>query len=79
MLELLLAPVEIAIPEGQEEIAAELESAGGERHRLQVEMADLDGYATTGLPARTMGRDLSDDPLFFAAALAAGAALRQEV
>lgn len=79
VLELLLASVEIAIPEGQEEIAAELESASGGRHRLQVKAVDLGGYATTGLPARTMGKDLADDPLFFAAALAAGAALRQEV
>lgn len=78
VLDLLLAPVEIAIPEGQEEIAAELKSAGGGRHRLQVKAVDLGGYATTGLPARTMGRDLSDDPLFFAAPLAAGAALRRE-
>jgi hypothetical protein len=79
VLELLLAPVEIAIPEGQEEIAAELESAGGGRHRLQMKTADLDGYATAGLPSQTMGRNLDEDPLFFAAALAAGAALRQEV
>jgi Protein of unknown function (DUF3866) len=45
------------------------------RHDLVVERVDLAGYADSGLPARTMGRDLSDDPLFFAAALAAGAAL----
>lgn len=78
VLELLLASVEIAIPEGQEEIAAELESAVGGRHRLQVKAVDLGGYATTGLPSQTMGRNLKEDPLFFAAALAAGAALRQE-
>ena len=36
---------------------------------------DLGGYAASGLPASTMGRDLDEDPLFFAAALAAGAAL----
>lgn len=36
---------------------------------------DLDGYAASGLPARTMGRSLHEDPLFFAAALAAGSAL----
>ena len=33
------------------------------------------GYAASGLPATTMGRSLPQDPLFFAAALAAGAAL----
>ena len=37
--------------------------------------ADLDDYAAAGLPARTMGRSLDEDPLFFAAPLAAGAAL----
>jgi len=36
---------------------------------------DLDGYAKSGLPARTMGRGIDEDPLFFAAALAAGTAL----
>ncbi len=36
---------------------------------------DLDGYLASGLPARTMGRTLREDPLFFAAALAAGTAL----
>jgi len=45
------------------------------RHDLVVERVDLAGYAASGLPARTMGRDLDEDPLFFAAALAAGAAL----
>jgi hypothetical protein len=40
--------------------------------------ADLDGYATSGLPAQTMGRTLGEDPLFFAAPLAAGAALRHK-
>ena len=36
---------------------------------------DLDGYASSGLPSKTMGRDLDDDQVFFAAALAAGGAL----
>jgi hypothetical protein len=40
---------------------------------------DLEGYAASGLPARTMGRDLHEDPLFFAAALAAGYALAEMV
>jgi uncharacterized protein DUF3866 len=46
-----------------------------DRHDLAVEPVDLGGYASSGLPTRTMGRGLSDDPLFFAAALAAGGAL----
>ena len=37
--------------------------------------ADRLGYADTGLPASTMGRSISEDPLFFAAPLAAGRAL----
>ena len=36
--------------------------------------ADLDGYLATSLPARSMGRE---DPLFFAAALAAGTTLAE--
>src|SRR3954451_2294382 len=39
------------------------------------EDTDLAGYAASGLPAKTMGRTLEEDPLFFAAALAAGTAL----
>ena len=71
VLELLLASVEVAVPEGQEGIAAALEAAAG-MHRLRAAPVDLDGYAASGLPARTMGRSLEEDPLFFAAPLAAG-------
>ncbi|MGH2987017.1 MAG: DUF3866 family protein [Solirubrobacterales bacterium] len=45
------------------------------RHDLAVESIDLGGYAESGLPASTMGRAISEDPLFFAAPLAAGRAL----
>jgi hypothetical protein len=45
------------------------------RHDVIVEPVDLDGYAASGLPVETMGRTIDHDPLFFAAALAAGAAL----
>jgi len=37
--------------------------------------ADLDGFRASGLPARTMGRSLDEDPAFFSAALAAGSVL----
>jgi hypothetical protein len=37
--------------------------------------ADLRGYSRSGLPARTMGRTIEEDPEFFAAALAAGSVL----
>ncbi len=80
LLELLLAPVEVAVPEADLDGAAEargyLESAtaaGG--HSLQSAPVDLDAYATSGLPTTTMGRPLAEDPLFFAAPLAAGALL----
>jgi hypothetical protein len=71
VLELLLAAVDVAAPAGEDEILAALEAAPG-RHRLRSAVADLDGYAASGLPARTMGRSLQEDPLFFAAPLAAG-------
>ncbi|HEY6729871.1 MAG TPA: DUF3866 family protein [Solirubrobacterales bacterium] len=69
VLDLLLAPVDVVIPEGGGEIAAELESS---THRLHFAPGDCDGYRASGLPTTTMGRDLDEDPLFFAAALAAG-------
>jgi hypothetical protein len=79
VLGLLLDKVAIPVPREEPVAIAELAVAAGWRHRLSEQPVDLDGYAASGLPTRTMGRDLSEDPLFFAAALAAGAALRQEV
>jgi hypothetical protein len=64
-------------PEGgsaQAALDALIEICGG-RHDIAVEAIDLDGYAASGLPVRTMGRTIQEDPLFFAAALAAGRAL----
>lgn len=82
VLELLLGGVEVPVPEVEsgedghlEEATARLAEATGLRHRLREGPVDLDGYAATGLPARTMGRELFEDRLFFAAALAAGRAL----
>jgi hypothetical protein len=74
VLELLLAPVDVAVPEGEDSISTALEEAIG-THGLRHAPADLDAYATSGLPATTMGRSLADDPLFFAAPLAAGTLL----
>jgi hypothetical protein len=68
VLELLLAPVTVALPEG-ESIAV------SDRHRVASFPVDLDGYAATGLPASTMGRPLAGDPLFFEVPLAAGTLL----
>ena len=66
VLDLLLAPVWVAIPAG--------EKAADERHRWRALGTDLAGYTASGLPPRSMGRE---DPLFFAAALAAGTALAE--
>ena len=50
-------------------------AAGGlDRHEWLARPVDLDGYLATSLPSRSMGRE---DPLFFAAALAAGTALAE--
>jgi Protein of unknown function (DUF3866) len=64
-------------PEGgspQAALDSLIELCGG-RHDIAVQRIDLDGYAASGLPAETMGRTIAEDPLFFAAALAAGRAL----
>ncbi len=45
------------------------------RHDWRRAVVDLPSFAASGLPAETMGRGLTDDPLFFGAALAGGAAL----
>jgi hypothetical protein len=71
VLELLLAPVDVAVPEGEDGIHAALEEAPGQ-YRLRTASVDLDAYVDSGLPTRTMGRPLQEDPLFFAAPLAAG-------
>jgi hypothetical protein len=72
VLQLLLAPVDVAIPEGEPEVAEALEAFP---HRVQQVPTDLDGYSAAALPRSTMGRSLQDDPLFFKAALAAGTSL----
>ncbi len=47
------------------------------RHDWRRAKVDLPGYAVSGLSTETMGRSLSEDPLFFAAALAGGSALAE--
>jgi hypothetical protein len=89
VLELLLASVAVAVPageriEGVRDLGGEAAPAAGgreganagmlARHEWLERHADLDGYLATNLPSRSMGRE---DPLFFAAALAAGAALAE--
>jgi hypothetical protein len=87
VLELLLGAVEIAMPGKSPEVASQLTDVSGGRHELREAEPDVDGYVAAGLPARTMGRGIEDDRLFFAGPLAAGkilgasaagAALRRE-
>jgi hypothetical protein len=77
VLNLLLAPVNIAVPDLDDTIVDALEQTGHGKHHLRVAPADLAAYAASGLPARTMGRTLQKDPLFFAAPLAAGRLLTE--
>jgi hypothetical protein len=76
VLDLLLAPVTVAVPEvvedGGAELASEIATAGGGRHHAKFTSVDLDGYAASGLSTTTMGRSIDEDPMFFAAPLAAG-------
>jgi hypothetical protein len=69
VLDLLLTPVDVVLPEGQTALADDLKRS---EHRIHLAPADLDGYESSGLPTKTMGRSLVEDPLFFSAALAAG-------
>jgi hypothetical protein len=70
VLALLLSPVTVALPAD-----ADPELPDDYRHRVLRVPVDLEGYGASGLPTTTMGRDLDQDPDFFAAALAAGRAL----
>jgi hypothetical protein len=78
VMSMLLAAVEVPVPAGEAVAIAVLADACGWRHKLVEAPADLRGYAASGLPARAMGRGVEEDPLFYAAPLAAGAALRRK-
>lgn len=100
LLDLLLAPVTVALPAGiPSPVGMDLraglraifkgqEQAEAGALQLQVERpariarhdwrrarVDLPGYAAAPLPGGSGPEELADDPLFFGAALAAGAAL----
>lgn len=49
------------------------------RHDWRRASVDLPAYAASGLSSETMGRGLTEDPLFFGAALAGGTALAELV
>jgi len=72
VLSLLLAPLTVAVPDGDA-------PAIPGPHAVRRGRADLDAYAASGLPARTMGRGMTEDPLFFRAALAGGHVLGEAV
>jgi hypothetical protein len=74
VLRLLLAPVTVAVPRGY---GAEVPRGRG--HAVVEVDAEVEAYAASGLPARTMGRSPAEDELFFAAALAAGTALAGKI
>jgi hypothetical protein len=71
VLELLLAPVLVPVPEG-------VDPPPG-RHESAAFAVDAGGYAGSGLPVHTMGRSIDQDGLFFRAALAGGEALAKEI
>jgi hypothetical protein len=71
VLEMLLRPVLLPLPEGT--------TADAGQHERADFAVDLQGYAGSGLPATTMGRSLDEDELFFKAALAGGEALAKEM
>jgi hypothetical protein len=85
VLELLLAPVRVPVPEVDADLWPTTDDGPGaydelleicrDRHDLAVEPVDLEGYVASGLPTETMGRSPANDALFFAAPLAAGRAL----
>jgi Protein of unknown function (DUF3866) len=103
VLDLLLAPVTVALPAGMRSpVGADLRAGLGAvfggampsrpglaldverparitRHDWRRATVDLPAYAASGLSAHTMGRGLTQDPLFFGAALAGGAALGELV
>jgi hypothetical protein len=78
VMRMLLGSVVVPVPPGDPTVMDRLAEAAAWRHKLEEVPADLEGYAASGLPARTMGRGIEEDPLFFAAPLAAGGALRRE-
>jgi hypothetical protein len=86
VLELLLASVRVPVPEidlegwptgdqgpGEVDLPS-VHAVCGNRHDVTVEAVDLEAFAASDL-ARATGRAVEEDPLFFAAPLAAGAAL----
>lgn len=81
VLALCLGPVEVTLPDGAAGMLGDSSPVEGldalirrlGRHsRTTSTPVDLGAYGGSGLPRRSMGRDLEEDPVFFAAPLAAG-------
>ncbi|MGB0121527.1 MAG: DUF3866 family protein [Solirubrobacterales bacterium] len=72
VLKLLLAGVDVPLPAGRDDLAGAVTEIGSGKHRVVFEEVDISGYANSGLPRRTMGRDIDQDPEFFSGPLAAG-------
>jgi hypothetical protein len=78
VLELLLRPVEVAVPAAAGEAGAVMRAAlaGGGHQAIEVDVESLfEAYLESGLPVTTMGRSAAEDHEFFLAGLAGGAAL----
>jgi hypothetical protein len=75
VMRLVLGAVDVPLPDGSAQLSSVVEEEGRGRHHVTTESVDLDGYLASGLPTRTMGRDLHQDPEFFAGPLAAGSRL----
>jgi Protein of unknown function (DUF3866) len=79
VLELLLRPVEVAVPAGAGS-SGELRLAGAQHQLVEIDAdALLAEYLESGLPDTTMGRTADEDRDFFLAGLAGGAALAMRV
>jgi hypothetical protein len=72
VLRTLLGGVRVPVPSEDEVAIEQVREAGADQHELWPRQAPVDEYAAGGLPATHMGRSIDQDPLFFAAALAAG-------
>jgi hypothetical protein len=69
VLDLLLAPIDLPIPDQAQDLFADLSTS---EHHLHPMSVDLESYLASGLPTKTMGRSAAEDPLFFESPLAAG-------
>ena len=71
----LLGGVDLPLPEGSEELSDVVRDLGRGKHRVTIEPVDISGFEHSEFVTRTMGRGPSEDPEFFAGALAGGSRL----